>query len=67
MTRVGKAVLLFVVMASLVTTIVASVMADPIHVPGGPRFDGGAILGGHELPAVSVDCLFTPIHVPGGP
>jgi len=64
---VGKALLLFVVMASLATTVVASAMADPIHVPGGPRFDGGAIFVGYELPAVSVDCLFTPIHVPGGP
>ena len=68
MNRVWKTLLLLLISLSLVAAVVVSVGADPIHVPGGPRFDGGgAIILLVDYPVVLGDSVFTPIHVPGGP
>ncbi|UCF09700.1 MAG: hypothetical protein JSW65_06460 [Candidatus Bipolaricaulota bacterium] len=68
MDRVWRALVRMVVVVSIAAAIIVPAVATPIHVPGGPRFDGGgSIVVPLDVPDGDAEALFTPIHVPGGP
>jgi len=68
MKRGCKLLLLVVVTVLLAAAVIVPATADPIHVPGGPRF---TLCAGRLAPpvvgVVQAASVFTPIHVPGGP